>query len=530
MPALHLHDTMTRSLRAFEPSSRGGPVLFYSCGPTVYDDAHIGNFRSFLNADTLRRVLEFLGHDVRHVMNMTDVGHMTEDDNADGGGEDKMAVAGRRIAEAKKSGALPPGTEIDPSDPYAIADFYVDRFLDDARTLGLTVAHEFASNPELMPRPTRCIREMVSLIERLVERGHAYVASDGVVYFDVKSFGAYGALSGNTLDALREGEGGRISAAHQSVKRHAADFMLWKPDERHIMRWPSPWGEGYPGWHLECSAMAAMALGEEIDLHSGGEDNIFPHHECEIAQSCCGYGHATFSRYWFHTRHLVVEGQKMSKSKGNFFTARDLFAKGISPGALRLELIRTHYRLNANFTLQGVQDCQRQIDRWKRAGDALAARAGLSWFGANDLTGRADAAALSANGNAEANAPAGPFERALDDFGAAIADDLNISRAMAALNTAAAASATSTGLCAWRELAALTRMDAVLGVLSRAAPLASANAATDELASTVEALLANRTAARRAKDWAASDRIRDELAAMGVAIKDGPQGTTWSRM
>ena len=525
MSVMHLHDTLSRSMRAFEASPRGGPVLFYSCGPTVYDDAHVGNFRSFLNADMLRRALEFLGHEVRHVMNITDVGHMTEDDNADGGGEDKMAVAGRRIAEAKKSGALPAGTDIDPSDPYAIADFYAGRFLDDARLLGLKVAYEAQADPSLMPRPTRCIPQMVALVARLIDRGHAYVAADGVVYFDVRSFARYGDLSGNTLDALREGEGGRINAAHQSVKRHPADFMLWKPDPRHIMRWESPWGEGYPGWHLECSAMAAMALGEEIDLHSGGEDNIFPHHECEIAQSCCGFGRPTLSRYWFHTRHLVVEGQKMSKSKGNFFTARDIFARGISPGALRLETIRTHYRLNANFTLQGVQDCQRQIDRWKRAGEALASKVGVSWNGAHDLSGARDAAALAARG--DASAAAGPFETALTAFGDALADDLNISRAIAALNVAA--SAESAGDPS-RELAALTRMDAALGVISRSAPLAGATAGDDgAFSTTVEGLLKDRAAARAAKDFAASDRIRDELKSMGVVVKDGPQGATWTR-
>jgi cysteinyl-tRNA synthetase len=354
---LRIHNTLTRREEAVEPHASGEPITFYSCGPTVYDDAHIGNFRSFLNADVLRRTLELLGHRVHHVMNITDVGHMTDDSNADGGGEDKMAVAGRRIAEAKKAGKLPPGTDVDPSSPGAIADFYAGRFLEDARALGLKVALEAHAHPkqadELMPRPTRCIPQMITMIERLVASGHAYVAGDGVVYFDVRSFPAYGALSGNTIDRLREGAGERISAENQAQKRHPADFMLWKPDMSHLMRWPSPWGEGYPGWHIECSAMARMLLGDEIDIHSGGEDNIFPHHECEVAQSRCATGRPTFARHWFHTRHLVVEGEKMSKSKGNFFTARDLFAKGHTPAALRLELIRTHYRSNANFTVQG---------------------------------------------------------------------------------------------------------------------------------------------------------------------------------
>ncbi len=277
MTALRIHNTLSRSPHSISAQS-SAPLTFYTCGPTVYDDAHIGNFRSFLNADILRRTLELLGHRVKHVMNITDVGHMTEDSSADGGGEDKMEAAGRRLAEAKKSGKPPPGSsgEIDPSNPYAIADFYAARFLEDARHLGLKVAIEAEAirtsggNPDtLMPRPTRCIPQMVAMIEQLVAGGHAYVATDGAVYFNVRSFPAYGQLSGNTLDQLREGAGDRIDAAHQAVKRHPADFMLWKPDPKHTMRWPSPWGEGYPGRHIACSAMARMLLGDEIDIHSG---------------------------------------------------------------------------------------------------------------------------------------------------------------------------------------------------------------------------------------------------------------------
>ncbi|MFO0783000.1 MAG: cysteine--tRNA ligase [Phycisphaerales bacterium] len=521
MPSLRLHNTLTRRTETFAPSA--AMVLFYSCGPTVYDDAHIGNFRSFLNADILRRTLELLGLRVKHVMNITDVGHMTDDEDADGAGEDKMAVAGRRIAEAKKSGKLPAGTQIDPADPYAIAEFYAQRFLEDARTLGLKVALEERAHPELMPRPSQCIPQMVEMISTLIKRGHAYVAADGVVYFDVRSFPAYGHLSGNTLDQLKEGAGERISAENQAVKRHPADFMLWKPDPRHLMRWPSPWGEGYPGWHIECSAMAAMLLGQEIDFHSGGEDNIFPHHECEIAQSCCASGHAVFSRFWLHTRHLQVEGQKMSKSKGNFFTARDLFARGVTPAALRLELVRTHYRTNSNFTLQGLQDCQRMVDRWSRAHAALVKRAG-------------QAGGVSAGGGAATLAPdesraLGPFERALDAFTESLCDDLNVARAVAALNEAVGApAAVHEAADAARELASLLAMDSVLGVLGRNAPVAGAAPAEDPaFVAQVDALLARRAAARAAKNWAESDAVRAELTALGVTVKDGPQGQTWTR-
>lgn len=504
---LRLYNTLTHQEEDFKPIDPAGRnVTFYSCGPTVYDFAHIGNFRSFLNADVLRRTLELLGYSVRHVMNMTDVGHMTDDDVADGGGEDKMQVAARRLLEAKKAGTLPPGTNVDANDPMAIANFYADAFVSDAKTLGLKVVRDAERDPALLPRPTQFVAGMIKLIEQLIARGHAYVASDGVVYFDVQSFPAYGKLSGNTPDAVRSGEGGRVSEANQAVKRHPADFMLWKPDSKHLMKWPSPWGDGYPGWHLECSVMAGALLGEVIDLHSGGEDNIFPHHECEIAQTCGATGKPTFANYWFHTRFLIVEGEKMSKSKGNFFTVRDLVAKGASPAAIRLELIKTHYRSQANFTMQGLKDSQRMIDRWARLHDWLAQHAATSAAAAN-----------------------GPLMKALDLFKHALQNDLNVSGAIAALNEAAGAYDTSAAPTAGglnEELDALNQMNSVLGVLD----LQREATSSDDDAAMIEAKIADRNAARKNKDFATSDRIRDELLAMGIAIKDGPQGTTWSRV
>ena len=510
---LRIHNTLTRSLETFEPASgAGSPVSFYTCGPTVYDYAHIGNFRSFLNADVLRRTLELLGHEVRHVMNITDVGHMTDDSNADGGGEDKMEVAAKRLLEDKKSGALPEGSDIDPADPMAIADFYTEAFLEDARTLGLLVALEADDHPERLPRPTRYVEQMIELVQTLIDRGNAYVASDGAVYFDVASFPDYGELSGNTVEALRAGEGGRVLESNQAVKKSPADFMLWKPDPTHLMRWPSPWGEGYPGWHLECSVMAESLLGVDgvIDFHSGGEDNIFPHHECEIAQSRCATGASSFARYWFHTRHLVVEGEKMSKSKGNFFTVRDIMSKGVTPGALRLELIRTHYRQNANFTMQGLKDCGRMVDRWCRLREQLE------------------------EGRVSPGDGPGPLEQALPAFTEALCEDLNVARAIGSLNEAAGASRVEGAEApvdpdrARRELDALIRMDHVLGVLDR--NQASTDSTDDSLAGVVEERLVARSRAKEEKDWATADLIRDELASMGIAIKDGPEGTTWSRV
>ncbi len=514
--SLTLYNTLTKREEEFAPLDPSGRrVTFYSCGPTVYDYAHIGNFRSFLNADVLRRTLELLGYVVAHVMNITDVGHMTDDDVADGTGEDKMEVAAKRLLEAKKSGKLPPQAgNVDPRDPYQIAEFYARAFIEDAQRLGLKVASEASENPEVMPRATAYVPQMIEMVKSLVEKGHAYVASDGAVYFDVQSFSEYGRLSGNTPDAIRAGEGGRVSESTQAVKRHPADFMLWKPDPSHLMRWPSPWGEGYPGWHLECSVMAGSMLGEEIDIHSGGEDNIFPHHECEIAQSRCASGRPQFARFWFHTRFLIVEGEKMSKSKGNFFTVRDLIDRGATPAAIRLELIRTHYRSNANFTFQGLQDSQRMIERWARLRDWLEVHKDKPRLGSSRLA------------------------EGMVAFKAALCNDLNVAGAIAALNEAMSGydisagppSVTDAGVPPTyaEDLAALDAMNSVLGVLDLEREAKAAIA--DDEAALIEAKIAERNAARAAKDWAAADRARDELTAMGIAIKDGPEGTTWSRM
>jgi cysteinyl-tRNA synthetase len=527
---LRLYNTLTRQLEPLVPIDPER-VTFYTCGPTVYDDAHIGNFRSFLAADVLRRwiespLCELTGADgsvhrapggraVVHVMNITDVGHMTDDAAGGEAGEDRMAVAGRRLLEAKKAGQLPAGVEIDPGNPHQIAEFYAGRFIEDALKLGLKVAADAQKDPSRMPRATGNIEGMQRVIGALIERGHAYVTGTQggrVVYFAVESFGRYGTLSGNTLERLRSGAGGRISEANQQVKRHPADFLLWKEDASHIMKWDSPWGTGYPGWHIECTVMSARGLlGDAefgrllerrtdepaiIDLHSGGEDNIFPHHECEIAQSsgafCAHAEQGTFARMWFHPRFLFVEGAKMSKSKGNFFTARDLFAKGYEPAAVRLELIKTHYRSNSNFTEQGLKDSQRTIERWRRFADL--ARAGPAGAADADVKAR---------------------------FAAAMADDLNVAEAIGVVNKWIGEVPRPTK--ADGEL--LASFDAVLGLLrleKAAGAQTSIGVFMDGLTpdAAVVAKLEQRAGARRAKDFARSDAIRDELVAMGYQIKD----------
>jgi cysteinyl-tRNA synthetase len=524
---LRLYNTLTRQIDPFVPLDEPGRrVSFYTCGPTVYDYAHIGNFRSFLNADLLRRTLELLDYTVQHVMNLTDVGHMTDDEVADGGGEDKMEAAARRLKNAKKSGELPASAQgMDANDPYAIADFYAEAFMEDARTLGMKVAFEALEHPELTPRPTQYIPQMVDLVERVIAAGHAYRADDGVVYFDVQSFPEYGALSGNTPEELRSGQGGRVDAATQAMKRHPADFMLWKPDPTHLMRWESPWGEGYPGWHLECSVMAAQLLAADtngvIDIHSGGEDNIFPHHECEIAQTCAASGETHFARYWFHTRHLMFERGKMSKSKGTFFTPRDLFKRGASPAAVRLELTKTHYRSNASFSLQGLSESERRIERWRH------------WIG--QLAG----------------APAdAPQDAAIDTqlqeirtaFISALVSDLNVSGALATIDQLVridVASLSGEQLGAARHL--MAQMIVTLGVAHPALDAQRPEIMNDDWflpavqvehgdEATIAEKLLQREAAREAKDWGTSDRLRDELLKMGVAVKDSADGTTWTRI
>jgi cysteinyl-tRNA synthetase len=527
-----LYNTLTKSLEPFVPQDPDH-IRFYTCGPTVYDDAHIGNFRSFLAADLLRRWLEsplctLVDADgsehagpraVTHVMNITDVGHMTDDDNADGAGEDKMDVAARRILEAKKSGTLPADADVDPNNPFQIAQFYEARFKEDAIALGMKVAIDANIDASLMPRATGNIKEMKQVIEDLLKNGDAYAAgSPGsrAIYFNVQRFERYGTLSGNTLDQLKGGAGGRVDDATQSEKKHPADFLLWKEDASHKMKWSSPrvpdqdaWGEGYPGWHIECTAMAlgrlipgglnaAKAKHAKIDLHSGGEDNIFPHHECEIAQSCCFTGSDHFATHWFHPRFLKVDGQKMSKSKGTMHTLRDLTAKGFDPAAVRLELIKTHYRANADFSIQGLKDATRTAQRWKRFIDA----------GKQGQPGEINSAAR-------------------DAVVSAMSDDLNIAGAIGAINKWIRDTPEPT--LADAEL--MSQFDAFLSVcdLLQGAPEAQHTGIalyqpgvtpSDE----IESLLQQRADAKKSKDFVAADAIRDQLSGMGLAIMDKPGG------
>lgn len=508
MTTIRFYNTLTNSVQPFQPSD-DRIVRMYSCGPTVYDFAHIGNFRSFLFADLIRRTLEFFDFQVHHVMNITDVGHMTDDASADGAGEDKMAAAARRMKEDKKSGRVPEGAVGNPDDPYQIAEYYTQAFLHDARLLGVKVASE----PDNILKATDNIDVMQEMISQLIERRHAYVGPDGVVYYSVESFPEYGRLSGNTLEQLRTGAGGRVSDENQANKRHPADFMLWKPDSHHIMKWDSPWGTGYPGWHIECSCMARKRLGRDvIDIHTGGEDLIFPHHECEIAQSRGATGAEAFARFWLHARFLLVEGEKMSKSKGNFYTVRDVLegrvldkdgqptGRSVDPAVLRFELIKSHYRANMNFTLKGLMDSAGAVKRLKDFRVALETQTG---------------------GAAEDVDHSHPIVK---EFGDAMADDLNISGALGVVLPWAASRPDDAGAA----LGALNRINQVLAV----APLDAAGeptAAQDDEAAEILSLCRRLDEARSQKDYATADAVRSAIQSRGYDVKTSPNGTVAER-
>jgi cysteinyl-tRNA synthetase len=456
---MRLYDSLTREVHDVEPVD-GATVKIYSCGPTVYRYIHIGNMRSFMLGDLIRRVLRFEGRDVRWIMNITDVGHMT--DEVSDSGRDKM-----ELAEADEG--------LSASE---IAHKYTQAFLEDADLVGIQRA-------DLYPLATDHIPEMIELIKVLIDGGHAYEV-DGTVYYDVTSFPGYGKLSGNTLENLRAGH--RQELAVDPSKRHPEDFALWKKaGPSRALRWPSPWGDGYPGWHIECSAMSMKHLGERFDIHTGGNDNKFPHHEDEIAQSEGAVGHPVVS-IWVHGGFLQMGGQKMAKSARNITRVTELAEQGIDPLAYRLLCFGTRYRSEMEFSWEALEgqnrrlaDLRRRIAEWEPAAGTLSAEA-------QHLDRR---------------------------FREAVADDLDMPRALVVLNEAV-----SSPIAGGEKVSFLSSWDAVLGLdLLRVAR--EAWEPTDEM----RRLVAERDAARAARDFAAADRIRSELQAMGLEVMDSPQGT-----
>jgi len=458
---LYLYNTAKRQKEEFVPLEPGKAGM-YVCGPTVYDFAHIGNARPVVVFDVLYRLLRHLGFDVTYVRNITDV-------------DDKIITAARENGESIE----------------ALTLRTAKAFQDDMAALN-------ALSPTFEPRATEHIGGMIEMIAALIEKGHAYEAS-GHVLFDVTSMADYGALSGRNRDEMIAGA--RVEVA--PYKKDPADFILWKPSDADVPGWDSPWGRGRPGWHIECSVMSKAKLGVTFDIHGGGRDLIFPHHENEVAQSRCAHDGAPFARYWVHNGFLMVEGKKMSKSLGNFYTVRELLAE--APGeALRMNMLSTHYRQPLDWTASGLKAAKASLDRLYTALQKLA--------------------------EVEAG-PAVPSPEVL----AALLDDLNTPQALAALNALAGEANKATDAAEKARLKGeLLGSGALLGLLAMSADDwfrggSDANAGGCLSNAEIEAEIEARLAARKAKDFARADAIRDALAAKGIILEDGPGGTTWKR-
>jgi len=462
---MKLYNTLTRQKEDFKPINEG-MVSIYSCGPTVYQYAHIGNLRTYVFMDILRRVLKYNGYRLKHAMNITDVGHLVADADE---GEDKMMKAAR---ETQKS-------------PWEIAEYYTGVFLKDITELNI-------GKPEIICKATDHIKEMIEFVEGLVEKGYGYETSDGI-YFDIMKFEGYGKLSGLDLE-------GQIAGARVDVndeKRHPADFAIWKKaPKEHIMQWPSPWGMGYPGWHIECSAMSRKYLGDVFDIHTGGVDHIPVHHENEIAQSEALLGKPAV-HYWLHGEFLLVDNGKMSKSLGNTYTVSDLKKNGYSPLAYRYMCLNANYRSKLNFTWDGIKAAQVSLDRLLEG--VLAHK----------------------NAGAQVEVAEGLIAAFEKDFEESVNDDLNIPRALGVVwNIARYGTKTK------KLYDLLLKMDEVLG-LNFANAIGKSDAEAPTLDPQIEELVNQRQQARKDKNWKLADEIRGRLNEMGIQLEDTPQGVKW---
>jgi cysteinyl-tRNA synthetase len=464
---IHLFNTLTRRKERFTPIGKD-TVEMYTCGPTVYDFAHIGNFRAFIFEDLLRRWLEYRGFKVVQVMNLTDV-----DD--------------RTIAASKKEG-VPLKTH---------TEQYIKAFFEDIEALNLEKA-------EYYPRATEHVLEMVALIKRLVEKGFAYKGEDGSIYYDISKFKTYGALSKFKVEDLKPGA--RVKQ-DEYEKAEARDFALWKAwtEEDGEVFWDTEIGKGRPGWHIECSAMSMKYLGETFDIHTGGVDNLFPHHENEIAQSEAATG-KRFVNYWLHCEHLLVEGKRMGKRFGNYYALRDLIKLGHDPKVVRYLLLSTHYRQQFNFTFEGLEAAKGAVERLKNFVYRL-----------EDVNGSGSGGEVKAL-----------VERVKKAFGEAMDDDLNISVALAALfefvrdvNNLIDAEKLSKEE-AQEVCKIMADFDKVLGVIGETEK-------EEILPAEAVELIRRREEARKAKDWKTSDEIRAKLKTMGIVIEDTAQGVRWRK-
>lgn len=454
---LKLYNTLSREKEDFQPV--GKVVTMYSCGPTVYNYAHIGNLRTYVFMDLVRRVLRYDGYKLKGVMNITDVGHLLSDGDD---GEDKMAIAAKKQQKS----------------PYEIAEYYTSIFFKDTEALNI-------GKPEIIAKATDHINEMIAYVEALVEKGYGYETSDGI-YFDIGKFEGYGKLSRLNLDD--QIAGARVEV--NSEKRHPADFALWKKaPKEHIMQWPSPWGMGYPGWHIECSTMSRKYLGSLIDIHSGGVDHIPVHHENEIAQSEALEGSKTVNT-WMHGEFMLVDGGKMSKSLGNTYTIAQLEEMGYSPLAFRYFCLNTHYRKKLNFTFEGLKAAQVAYTRM------------LNALYEHKISATATAPEI--------------LDKYRKDFTDAVNDDINIPLSLGVIWTMLKETPS-------KDIYALAlEFDKVLGLsLNKAKP---AEKEKIEVPDDIKAIADERWQARLAKNWAESDRLRDILAEKGYLVKDSKEG------
>jgi cysteinyl-tRNA synthetase len=458
---VRLYNTLTRTAEPLVPL-KAASLRMYSCGPTVYRYAHVGNLRTFMLPDLLSRALEYLGYETERVMNITDVGHLT-DDTFDRG-EDKMLVAARL---EKKS-------------PEEIAAFYTEAFMKDAASVNIRPAGHYPHASEYIP-------QMIELVAKLIEKGHAYNV-EGTVYYDIASFPEYGKLSRNTTDKLLAGARGEVDPR----KHHPGDFTLWKGAGEHRLQfWPSPWGPGFPGWHIECSAMSMTLLGDRFDIHTGGADNVFPHHEAEIAQSEGVAGHRVVT-CWLHGGFLMLSGSRMAKSAGNFFRISELEDKGFDPLAYRYLALQAKYRTKLNFSEDGLAGADRALH---------GLRERLQEWSAATGDGSGDPAVVTA------------LETR---FRSALANDLDLPSVMALVSEL-----TRSATAPRDKALLLRRWDRVLGLdLDRSAPGLV-------LPSGAAQLLSARERARAAKDFQHADQLREELASMGVVVTDTPSGQRW---
>jgi len=462
---MRIYNTLTREKEEFKPLS-GNEARIYSCGPTVYNYAHIGNLRTYVFMDILRRVLKYNGYKLKHIMNITDVGHLVSDADE---GEDKMEKAAK---EQKKS-------------PWEIAEYYTGVFFKDIEALNI-------DKPEIVPKATGHINEMIEFVEGLVEKGYGYETGDGI-YFDIGKFRDYGKLSRIDLDAQLAGA--RVEVNED--KRHPADFALWKKAPReHIMQWPSPWGMGYPGWHIECSAMARKYLGDVFDIHTGGVDHIPIHHENEIAQSEALLGKPAV-KAWMHGEFLLIDNGKMSKSLGNTYTIDDLKAKGFEPLAYRYFCLNGHYRNKLNFTWESIQAAQVAYNRFL------------------------DGALTHKNGTEDVEEEVlASFKK---DFDEAVNDDLNIPKALGIAWNAVKYPKKSKKL-----FDLLVKFDEIMGLNIK--DVKEKQEPAEALDPEIEDLVNQRQQARKDKNWKLADEIRDKLKEIGIVLEDTPQGVRWKRV